>query len=178
MTARLSEIKDHATLLRAFAMVVKQYPNVRLKLAGDGELRKPLESLAEELAIVDKVTFLGDIANIYSVMSHWDLFAYATTENEGLGNAVSEAMALGLPCIVTDVGPMREFNGDGEAIRLVRATDPSSMADSIMSVMVDLNIRMQLSSSGHSLSRSRFSSETFSKKYAATLSSSSLETQK
>ncbi|MEI8211718.1 MAG: glycosyltransferase [Planctomycetota bacterium] len=178
MTARLSEIKDHATLLRAFAIVVRRYPNVRLELAGDGELRKPLESLAKELAITGKVSFLGDVANIYSAMSRWDLFAYATTEREGLGNAVSEAMVLGLPCVVTDVGPMREFNGDGEAIRLVRATDPSSMADSIMSVMIDLNIRMQLSSSGHSLSRSRFSSETFSKKYAATLSSSSLETQK
>ena len=172
MTARLSRIKDHATLLRAFAIVVKQYPNVRLELAGDGELRKPLESLAEELAIADKVTFLGDVANVYSVMSRWDLFAYVTTENEGLGNAVSEAMALGLPCVVTDVGPMREFNRDGEAIRLVRAQDPSSIADSIVSVMIDLDIRMQLSSSGHALCRTRFSSEMFSKKYAAMIASS------
>ncbi len=109
MTARLSRIKDHATLLRAFALVAKQFPNVRLELAGDGTLRPSLESLCQELQVGDRTTFLGDIRDVYGAMSGWDLFAYATTEREGLGNAVSEAMAFGLPCIVTDVGPMKEF---------------------------------------------------------------------
>ena len=175
MTARLSSIKDHSTLLRAFALVAKRLPNVRLELAGDGELRQQLESLARELSIVDGVSFLGDVGDIYGAMGHWDLFAYATTEREGLGNAVSEAMALGLPCVVTDVGPMREFQEGGGTIQLVRAQHPSSMADSIISLMYDLLARKRLSLAGHSFAHSRFNSGTFSGKYAAAFGFKSIE---
>ncbi|MFN7731663.1 MAG: glycosyltransferase [Pirellula sp.] len=165
MTARLSEIKDHATLLRAFASVANQYPNVRLELAGDGELRERLKSLARELGIESAVRFLGDVADVYAVMSNWDLFAYATTEREGLGNAVSEAMALGLPCVLTDVGPMREFRGDGAAIRLVRANDANDLAEAIVDLMLDADARRQLSSEGRALATSRFACERFARGY-------------
>ena len=68
----------------------------------------------------DAVRFLGEVGDVYGQMARWDLFAYATTANEGLGNAVAEAMMFGLPCVVTDVGPMREFAGDGSAVRSAR----------------------------------------------------------
>ncbi len=61
MTARLCKIKDHATLLRAFRTVLGRFPNCRLELAGDGELRLSLEALARELGVFDSVKFLGDV---------------------------------------------------------------------------------------------------------------------
>jgi glycosyltransferase involved in cell wall biosynthesis len=166
MTARLSEIKDHATLLRAMALVIDRYSNVRLELAGDGNLRGSLQKLAEDLGIADHVDFLGDVSDVYSVMRRWDLFAYATTEREGLGNAVSEAMALGLPCILTDVGPMREFDADGNTVKLVPVMQPNAMASEIISLMLNLDERSKLSSSGFSFARRQFDFKVFSKRYA------------
>jgi glycosyltransferase involved in cell wall biosynthesis len=167
MTARLSRIKDHETLIRAFALIVDRYPNARLELAGDGELRGDLGSLVEELSIADKVTFHGDVSEVYSVMRGWDLFAYATTEREGLGNALSEAMALGLPCVVTDVGPMREFKGQGDAICFVPAYNPGSLAESVNRLIPNLEKRLQMSSDGHDLSKRRFAAGAFATQYAA-----------
>ena len=165
MTARLSPIKDHDTLLRAFALVAKRFPNVHLELAGDGVLRSQLEGLARELSITDKMTFLGDVADIYKVMSRWDLFAYATTEQEGLGNAVSEAMAMGLPCVITDIGPMREFEGDGTCVQLVTPRNPVSLAKSILEVIPDHVKRRQLGSAARDQSLLRFSPDGFAKEY-------------
>ena len=76
-----------------------------MKLAGDGELGLELEAVANELSIADEMKFLENVGDIYSVLWRWDLFIFSTTEREGLGNALSEAMALGLPCVVSDVGP-------------------------------------------------------------------------
>lgn len=169
MTARLSEIKDHATLLQAIAIVADRHSNVRLELAGDGESRDRLRRLTDDLGIADKVSFLGDVSDVYSVMRGWDLFAYATTEREGLGNAVSEAMALGLPCILTDVGPMREFSVQGESVKLVPVMQPSAMANEIMSVMLDLDERRRLSMAGSAFARRQFDFKVFARKYAQAL---------
>jgi glycosyltransferase involved in cell wall biosynthesis len=129
-------------------------------------MREQLELLAKKLLIRDRITFLGDVADIYTTMCRWDLFCYATTEREGLGNAVGEAMLIGLPCLVTDIGPMREFLGDEGAIELVKAKNPVMLAESIVSLMLDLNARNRLSVKGRQLAKSRFDSKRFALNYA------------
>ncbi len=170
MTARLSTIKDHATLLRAFAVVSREFPTVELELAGDGALRLLLESLARELSISEKVRFLGDVADIYAVMSGWSLFAYATTEREGLGNAVSEAMALGLPCVVTEVGPTKEFAGNDASVLLVRPADPTVLSQRIGELIADLPLRLRLSQAGRHSALTKFSCDKFGTCYMDSLS--------
>lgn len=169
MTARLNPIKDHATLLKAFALVFGEFPNVELELAGEGILRNELEVLANRLGVSSHVKFLGDVSEIYDVMGKWDLFAYATTEREGLGNAVSEAMAIGLPCVITDVGPMREFHNGQFSIRLVPPDDPQRLALAIIEVMQSLTLRQQMTSAGKLFVRENFTAEKFAQKYAATI---------
>ncbi len=160
MTARLSRIKDHRTLLRAFRLVAANLPNVVLELIGDGELRGDLELQAMELGVSSRVRFLGDVQNVFEVIRRWDLFAYATTAREGLGNAVAEAMAMGLPCVLTDVGPMREFGGsDGRAARLVEAGREEPLARAIVEMLMDHALRSQMS-----LDASAFATETFDPK--------------
>ncbi len=98
-------------------------------------------------------------------MHRWDLFAYATTDREGLGNAVSEAMAFGLPCILSDVGPMREFVGPDNAARLFRQSSDTELAEAIISLVGDFirkesdvksgaGIRLQAFRSGYFARRS------------------------
>jgi glycosyltransferase involved in cell wall biosynthesis len=166
MTSRLDGIKDHAMLLRAFALVVKVWPTARLELAGDGDLRQALEELAHELGIANKTQFVGTVRNVYAVMKNWDMFAYATTEREGLGNALTEAMMLGLPCVATNVGPIHEVAGVPPAILLVPPHHPAALAEAIGTMISDVNLRRKFAASARAYALQEFSAEVFARRYA------------
>jgi hypothetical protein len=106
------------------------FPQARLELAGSGPTEPALRTLASELGIADAVVLLGQVSDVYGVMTRWDLFAFTATEREGLGNAVVEAMMLGLPCTVTDVASMREACGGSGAL-LVPPGNPVALADAL-----------------------------------------------
>jgi glycosyltransferase involved in cell wall biosynthesis len=165
MVARLDHIKDHPTLLRAFARVVEAWPSARLELAGDGERRDELEHLVCELRIGEQVRFLGTVADPYAVMRNWDLFAYATTWREGLGNALIEALRSGLPCVACDAGPVRELLGDHETGVVIPPGDPEELARAIMDLALDLPQRQSLSARASSWSMERFSGARFASGY-------------
>jgi glycosyltransferase involved in cell wall biosynthesis len=170
MVGRLDWIKDHATLLSAVALVRKRYPSVELELAGNGDSALALKRLASGLGIVDSVRFLGDVSDVYGQMADWDLFAYSTTAREGLGNALAEAMMFGLPCVVTDVGPMREFAGDSqETVRLVPPASPLALADAICSLIPNVAARARLGAAGQAFAQSRFHPNVFARRYADVL---------
>jgi glycosyltransferase involved in cell wall biosynthesis len=165
MVARLDHIKDHPTLLRAFARVVEAWPSARLELAGDGERRNELEDLARELGIHEKVRFLGTVADPYAAMRDWDLFVYATTWREGLGNALIEALRSGLPCIACDAGPVRELLGDHETGVVVPPVDPEALAQAIMKLALDLPKREALSARSTVGAMERFTAARFASGY-------------
>lgn len=169
MVARLDGIKDHPTLLRAFARLVRSRPGTRLELVGDGARRAALEALAAELGIGDRVVFHGMVDDVGEVMRPWDLFAYATTEAEGLGNALAEAMMLGLPCVVTDAGPMREVAGDPPATRLVPPGDPAALAGAMEALLASRPERTALAEAGRARATASFSLERFAAGYTGLL---------
>lgn len=170
MTARLSRIKDHESLIRAMSIVAQSIPEARLELAGDGELRESLQALVTELGLTDRVRFLGDVSDVYATMSHWDVFAYATTDQEGLGNALAEAMTLGLPCVVTDVGPMKEFQStENDAILLVPKSSANALASAIIDLVKDQDQRIRLSNGAMRRAEQAFSLKSFTKHYAQLL---------
>ncbi len=169
MVARLDSIKDHRTLVSAFEIVQRTYPYATLELAGDGKESTNLREYVDCLGLSAKVRFLGEVSDVYGAMAHWDLFAYATTEREGLGNVVAEAMMFGLPCVVTDVGPMREFAGAGDAVRLVRAADSGALAKAICELIPDAAARRGLSTAGQAHALSRFHPAVFARHYAKVL---------
>jgi glycosyltransferase involved in cell wall biosynthesis len=104
MVARFAPVKDHPTLLRAFANL---HPGPCLRLVGDGPLRQDCERLAHELGIGDRVEFLGDRDDIPRLLASSDVFVLAS-KYEMLPLSVLEAMRAGLPVIASDVGGMRE----------------------------------------------------------------------
>ncbi len=169
MLARLDRIKDHATLLQAFARVLDQVPQARLEIAGDGELRTDLEALTRDLGVQQSVIFHGSVPHPQEVMRNWDLFVYATTENEGMGSALAEAMMQGLPCIATDIGPISEVAGSPAAVRLVPPRNAESLAAAVIAVAQDGALREQLSTQARRRALAAFSSETFASSYAKTL---------
>ena len=111
--ARFHPVKDHATLIRAFATLAPGRPDVDLMLVGDGPLRGQLERQAAALGVADRVRFLGIRADVPEVLPAADIFALLSV-SEAASLTLLEAMACELPTVVTAVG------GNPEIVRMDR----------------------------------------------------------
>ena len=101
--ARFCAPKDHATLLRAITKV----PNAQLVFVGDGPLRPQMEQIAKSLGVAERVSFLGRRTDVAHVLKACDIYVHSA-DAEGFGIAAVEAMAAGLPVIVSDVPGLAE----------------------------------------------------------------------
>lgn len=156
MTARLDQGKDHDTLLKAFALIAKEHPETKLEVLGDGPLRNTLEDLAKALGISHQVTFWGAQLKIAPIMQNWDVFVYSTTQYEGFGNSLAEAMWLGLPCLVTDVGPIPEVTGGSDQAIIAKAHDPESLAAGMRKLITHSELRSQLGAAAQSYAKEHY----------------------
>jgi len=128
---RLAPEKNWPTLLHAAALVIKDIPQFRFVLIGDGPDRKSLEDLAKELGIQKRVTFTGSLpfAETPSYMKAANLFGFASiTETQGL--ATLEAMAAGLPVVAVDASGTRDILKHGQQGYLVE-NDATALASAI-----------------------------------------------
>jgi glycosyltransferase involved in cell wall biosynthesis len=134
------EQKDHGTLLRAFARVLKRR-QARLVIIGQGPLRADMERLAAELGIRDAVVFAGWQTNPFAWLSRACVFVLSS-RYEGFGNVIVEAMACSLPVISTDCrsGPA-EILEDGAAGILVPVGDDGALAEAITTLLEDDAVR-------------------------------------
>lgn len=123
---RLTAQKDFSTLVKAFAMLNKEVP-CRLVILGEGRERAKLESLAHELSVFEHLSMLGFVANPYPFLAQADLFVLSSAW-EGSPNALTEALALGVPVVSTDCpsGP-REILKEGKVCPLVPVGDEKSL---------------------------------------------------
>jgi len=128
---RLTAQKDFATLLRAFADVLREVP-ARLIILGEGEDRAALEELCQELGITENVALPGFQQNVYAWMAKSDLVVLSS-KYEGSPNVLVEAMALSRPVVSTDCpsGP-RELLDGGRLGRLVPTSDSTALAKAIV----------------------------------------------
>lgn len=97
-------------LLEAWALVERAHPGATLEIAGDGPDSEKAHELARTLGLA-RLTFLGLRSDIPELLRGADVFIHAS-DAEGLSNALLEAMASGLACVATDIGPNREALGD------------------------------------------------------------------
>ena len=132
---RLTEQKDFATLIRAFALLRAGTPDhpfapPRLMILGEGRQRPALLALARELGVAgdDTLALPGFAANPYAYMSRADLFALSSAW-EGSPNVLTEALALGVPAVATDCpsGPREVLRG-GAVGPLVPVGDHRALA--------------------------------------------------
>ena len=121
MIARLDDIKDQETLLKAFANL--EEPSWRLKIVGDGPKSNELKKISRELSLTNEVIFYGSSSNIPYILGESDIFAFSTTEAEGFGKVLIEAMAAKVPIIASDVKACREVLFNGKAGILVPPKD-------------------------------------------------------
>jgi len=141
---RLIYSKGFDILLRAFQKV-RQQIDCQLIILGAGEEREKLIAMSSALGMHENVLFLGFHHNPFKYMKRAQAFCTAT-RYEGLGNAIIEAMILGLPVIATDChsGP-GESLGNGQYGILVPTQNPDAIADSLIRVLSDGVLRAKLS---------------------------------
>jgi glycosyltransferase involved in cell wall biosynthesis len=140
----LTAKKDHRTLLAAFAELRDSYPTARLLVAGTGPLESELRAFAGLLNLTDAVTFLGMRDDVPAVLAALDLFVLSS-RHEGLPIALLEALAAGLPCVVTSVGGVPEVVQHGREGYLVPAGEPSLMAVAMAKIVEDPRLRAAMS---------------------------------
>jgi glycosyltransferase involved in cell wall biosynthesis len=128
IAARLDPMKGYEVFLRAAALACEAVPELRLVAAGDGPpaYAQALRSLAAELRLGERIVWLGQVANITAFYAAIDVATSSSLFGEGFSNAVAEAMACGVPCVVTDVGDAARVVGPAGTV--VPANSPDALA--------------------------------------------------
>jgi glycosyltransferase involved in cell wall biosynthesis len=135
VVGNLWPVKGHATLVEAAALLRDRAPQVRFLCVGEGVMRPVLEGRIRELGIEDRVLLLGHRTDVPAILARSSAFALCSS-NEGLANAIMEAMAARLPVVATRVGGNPELVADGRGL-LVPYGDPRALADSILRILAD-----------------------------------------
>jgi glycosyltransferase involved in cell wall biosynthesis len=128
---RLTYQKGYDVLLEALAQVRNQYPDVSLRIIGDGDERDGLEEASRSLGLANSIQFMGFRNNPYPFVSTADLFV-SSSRYEGFSNAIVEAMACGTPVVATDCpSANREVIEEGVSGWLAPPEDPEALAQTI-----------------------------------------------
>lgn len=130
----LSRRKQHHLAIKAIA----QLPDVTLRIAGEGPMRKELEQLIFDLGVSSQVELLGNVDDIPRLLEESDLFL-STSEVEGFGIAAGEAQASGLPVVGPNIPGLREVISHGTSGLLFDQFEPKEIAETIQTVLADQN---------------------------------------
>ncbi len=156
--AALTAHKDHATLVDAMALLRPRMPEARLVIAGEGELRPALERRVRERGLADRVVFAGFRRDLDSLLPAFSVFCLSS-QLEGLGTSLLDAMAFALPVVATAAGGIPEAVQDGVTGRIVPARDPAALADALASVLEDEERRRALGAAGRRRFLERFTAD-------------------
>jgi glycosyltransferase involved in cell wall biosynthesis len=128
--------KGHLSLLDAFEVVRKE-ADAHLAIVGrEGDSTERLRAEIKERELGPHITLVGYTPDVHHYMAQADIFVF-TSFMEGLGTAVVEAMAMGLPVVAYDIPPVREITDDGRVARLVEMGDSEAFARTVLEVLVD-----------------------------------------
>ena len=136
MVARLEEVKDHETLLRAAKRILETNKNVRFYIIGDGSLKRELEEKAARMGIAEHVTFTGFVKDVERIEAALDI-AVITSKAEALCLSILESMIAGIPAVGTDSGGVSEVISHGENGYLVPVGDDGALAERLTELLND-----------------------------------------
>jgi glycosyltransferase involved in cell wall biosynthesis len=152
---RLVEKKGMEYLIEAFARIAGEAPEVRLEIAGDGPLRRPLERLTSERGLSARVTFHGSLPHreVAALMQKSSIICQpsvtaANGDSEGLPTVVLEAAATGKPLIGTRHSGIPEIIADGTTGFLVPERDVAALADRILLLIKSTDLRRRMGKAG------------------------------
>ncbi|MCI0333230.1 MAG: glycosyltransferase [Planctomycetes bacterium] len=136
IVAALRPEKNHELFLEMARRVVRQLPEARFLVVGDGLRRDALEQRAREMNLTSNVSFLGSRGDVPRLLAAMDVFAL-TSHVEANPISILEAMSVGRPVVATNVGSIHEAVIEGETGHLVPPGDASQLAERVLSLLND-----------------------------------------
>jgi sugar transferase (PEP-CTERM/EpsH1 system associated) len=153
----LLPVKDHVTALQAVAQIAGSLENWRLVIAGEGSERGKLEAfLNQHPDWKARVSLLGTVDRIPELLNGMDVYVLPSLA-EGISNSLLEAMATGLPVIATEAGGNPEVVVHGESGLLFRAGDADKLAEHILALDRNPDLRARLGRQAAGRVRQEFS---------------------
>ncbi len=170
MQARMSNSKDHATLLRAFALLKEDpiYQQTRLRFAGDGETRASLETLTDELGIRAQVDFTGMLneQDLIVFVNQLDIYVHATL-GETMSTSIMQAQAAGLPIIASDISGVNNLIEQDKTGILVPPSKAEALSQAILALLKDEPKRKTLAQAARQYALNELSNEIMWNRYFA-----------
>ena len=160
--ANIRPVKGIDVLVRAAATVCREFPRARFLVAGevlDRSYHEEIKALINDLQLNENVRFLGRLDRVPSLLKLSTLFCMLS-RSEGFSNAILEAMAVSLPCVVTRVGGNAEAVEDGRSGFLVESEDSATAAERILTLLRDPERARRMGKAGHETIASKFTAET------------------
>lgn len=131
IAATLRSWKGHDDLIDAFERLATRFPDLHLLIAGDGPRREHLTQKTSMSPHAGRIHLVGHQEDVPAALAAMDLFALPSYANEGVPQAIMQAMAMGLPVVSTTVGAIDEAVRDGDTGFLVAPRNPEMLAGAI-----------------------------------------------
>jgi N-acetyl-alpha-D-glucosaminyl L-malate synthase BshA len=142
-------VKNTKQVVEIFHRLQDDTPDVKLLLVGDGPERVPTERKARELGVFDDIRFLGKQDPIEEILSIADVFLMPS-DSETFGLAALEAMACGVPTVVSDVGGLPELVEDDETGYLCPVDDVDAFTDRTRALLTDEDLHSRMAAAARS----------------------------
>ncbi len=156
IVATLRSWKGHRHLVEAMARLPE---SMALVIVGDGPQREALQSQITKLRLEDRVRMAGNQADVLPWLRALDIFALPSYANEGVPQALVQAMLVGLPCVTTAVGGIGEIAQHEHTAILVPPEDPAALAAAIAQLAADEGRRRELGEAARKLCVEGYSQE-------------------
>jgi glycosyltransferase involved in cell wall biosynthesis len=164
--AALVPHKGQRYLIDAAHLVVRQVPDARFVILGEGELREHLEKQVHEHRLEKHVLLPGFRTDVLGCLKAFDLFVMSSV-TEGLGTSLLDAMACSRPIVATNAGGIPEIVEDGVNGLLVRPRDAAALAEAIVRALKNEALRHRMGLAGFARARQRFTVERMVEQTAA-----------
>jgi len=161
---RLTEQKGITYLLRAMPEITRQYPDITLVIAGEGDVEKDLRKEAADLGVDKNTLFIGPRLDMPEVMKVLDLYVLPSLW-EGLPMVLLEAMSAGCPIVATKVGGNHAAVIDGESGSLIEPKNSKALAEEIVRLLGDEQLRDRYAKRGRELFTTHFTAQAMTSQY-------------
>ncbi len=154
IVATLRSWKGHRYLLQALP------EEAGLVIVGDGPQRPMLEAQVDQLKLRYKILFAGNQRDVVPWMQALDVFALPSYANEGVPQALIQAMLVGLPCVTTNIGSMAELAVNDATALVVPPQDPKALHAALRTLLGDAGLRERLGAAARRHCAERFGYDT------------------
>ena len=157
IVATLRSWKGHRDLIEALAGLDER---IALVIVGEGPMRDVLEADVKERGLDSRVTFAGNQADVLPWLQALDIFALPSYANEGVPQALVQAMLVGLPCVTTHVGSIAELALHEHTALVVPPEDPAALRQALERLVADEPLRKRLGEAARAHCAAKYSYET------------------